>query len=52
MLNQLIGSYDWDLIVNDNCAVDEACNMFTDLFLKFCKECIPCMQKSTNTTKR
>ena len=36
-LTQLIGSFNWDLIANDNCAVDEACNKFTDLFLKFCK---------------
>ena len=40
-LTQLIGSYNWDLIANDNCAVDEACYKFTDLFLKFCKYCIP-----------
>ena len=50
-LNQLIGSYNWDLIANDYCAVDEACYKFADLFLKFF-EVGYSLQKSTNTTKR
>ncbi|MCG8045972.1 MAG: endonuclease/exonuclease/phosphatase family protein, partial [Candidatus Thiodiazotropha endolucinida] len=41
-LNQLIGTHDWDSVMNENCSVDEACVNFTDIFLKFCKECIPC----------
>ena len=41
-LNQLMRSYDWDSIINDNFAIRQACTNFTDLFLKFCKECIPC----------
>ena len=41
-LNQLIRSYNCDLIINDNCSMGDACINFTDVFLKFCKECIPC----------
>ena len=43
-LNQLIRSYYWDSIINDNCAIGDACINFTDVFLKFCKECIPCQK--------
>ena len=43
-LNQLIRSYNWDSIINDNCAIGDACINFTDVFLKFCKECIPCQK--------
>ena len=41
-LNQLIRSYNWGSIINDNCAIGDSCINFTDVFLKFCKECIPC----------
>ena len=41
-LNQLIRSYNWRSNINDNCAIGDACINFTDVFLKFCKECIPC----------
>ena len=41
-LNKLIRSYNWDSNINDNCAIGDACINFTDVFLKFGKECIPC----------
>ena len=36
-LNQLIESYtcNWDSIINDNCAIGDACSNFIDVFLKF-----------------
>ena len=40
-LNNLISSYNWDTI-NENQSIDQNCSMFTDIFLNFCKECIPC----------
>ena len=43
-LNQLIRSYNWDSIINDKCAIGDACINFTDVFLKFCKECISCQK--------
>ena len=41
-LNNLISTYNWDIIINENFTIDQSCAMFTDLFMKFCKECIPC----------
>lgn len=41
-LNNLIVTYNWDSIINENCTIDQSWASFTDLFLKFCKECIPC----------
>ena len=43
-LNLLIRSYNWDSVINDNCAIGDVCINFTDVFLKFCKECIPCQK--------
>ncbi|MEW8546228.1 MAG: endonuclease/exonuclease/phosphatase family protein, partial [Candidatus Thiodiazotropha sp.] len=40
-LNNFISQYDWDSVINDNATVDDACNRFTNIFLDFCKECIP-----------
>ena len=40
-LNNLISSYNWDTM-NENQSIDQNCSMFTDIFLNFCKECIPC----------
>ena len=50
-LNNSIEQYDWDSIINDNISVYSACETFTDIFLTFCKECIP-RKKSYNKTKR
>ena len=41
-LNNLISTYNWDVILNENFTIDQSCARFTELFLKFCKECIPC----------
>ena len=41
-LNNLISTYNWNIIINENFTIDQSCARFTDLFLKFCKECIPC----------
>ena len=41
-LNQLMRTYDLDSIIKDICAIGEASTNFTDLFLKFYKECVPC----------
>ena len=43
-LNHLIRSYNWVSIINDNCAIGDACINFTDVFLKFGEECIPCQK--------
>ena len=48
-LNQIIRSYNRDSIINDNCAIGDACINFTDVFLKFCMECI--LSKGTYKTK-
>ena len=40
-LNTSIEQYDWHSIVNDTISVDSACEKFTDIFLSFCKDCIP-----------
>ena len=42
LLNNLIEAINWDTIINETRSVDQACESFTDLFLKFCKERIPC----------
>ena len=42
LLNNLIEAFNWDTIINETRSVNQACENFTDLFLKFCKECIPC----------
>lgn len=42
LLNNLIEAHKWDTIINDTSTIDQACKSFTDIFLTFCKECIPC----------
>ena len=40
-LNNLIQNFDWGTIINETFSVDQACENFTNKFLKFCDECIP-----------
>ncbi|MEW8548488.1 MAG: reverse transcriptase family protein [Candidatus Thiodiazotropha sp.] len=41
LLNELIDTYDWNLAINNSLTVDESCKKFTNIFLDFCKRCIP-----------
>lgn len=49
-LNTLIQQYNWDLVINDNESVDEACVSFTDMFLEFCKNAS--LEKRLNSPQR
>lgn len=40
-LNNMISMHNWDAVINDTSTVDQACINFTNLFMKFCTECIP-----------
>ena len=40
-LNDLIEKCDWTALISSSSNIDEACKMFTNTFLNFCKTCIP-----------
>lgn len=41
-LNSLIEHYDWNTIFNSSTNIDDICEKFTNTFINFCKNCIPC----------
>ena len=40
-LNDLIEQCNWTALINSSSNIEEACKMFTSIFLNFCKTCIP-----------
>ena len=49
-LNELVGQFDWESVINENRVMNQSCTNFTDTFIMFYKQCIP-RKKSVDSSK-